>query len=85
LERLFIESPVPMSDVLANKHALEIYTQQFILRMNNGKKYDTARIGEFFKQLMTGTEIVKATSKKLKTRNERIPGKPRSATQSLFG
>jgi DNA modification methylase len=85
LERLFIESPVPMADVLENKHALEIYTQQFALRMNNGKKYDADAVGAAFERLLSEMGLAKTTPQKLKTRKERVPGKPRSTTQSLFG
>lgn len=85
LERLFIESPVPMADVLENQHALDIYANQFALRMNNGKTYDANMISAFFRRLMTGTEIVKAATKKLKTRQERRPSAPRQSSPALFG
>jgi DNA modification methylase len=71
LERLFIESPVPIADVLANEHALEIYAAQFALRMNNGKTYDTVKIAGFFKRLMAQTIVRKAKGQKLKTRQEK--------------
>ncbi len=68
LERLLIESPVPMGEVLENKHALEIYANQFALRMNNGKQYEAAVIGTFFKQLLSEMVVAKAARQKIKTR-----------------
>jgi site-specific DNA-methyltransferase (adenine-specific) len=70
LERLFIESPVPMADVLANKHALEIYANQFSLRMNNGKMYNPIKVAIFFKRLMNETVVPKAKGQKLRTRQK---------------
>jgi DNA modification methylase len=84
LERLFIESPVPMADVLENRHALDIYTQQFALRMNNGKKYDIDAVAAAFERMISELGLAKAAPQKLKTRKDRAPGKPRSATATLF-
>jgi DNA modification methylase len=69
LERLFWESPVPMSDVLANDHALSIYAGQFANRMNNGKTYDPNKIAAFFRRLLAGTAAAKGRPSKLRTRN----------------
>jgi DNA modification methylase len=70
LERLFVESPVPMADVLENKHALEIYANQFSLRMNNGKMYNPIKVAIFFKRLMDETVVPKAKGQKLRTRQK---------------
>jgi DNA modification methylase len=85
LERLFIESPVPIADVLENEHALGIYANQFTLRMNNGKRYDVNMFGKFFKRLMAETLVAKAAPQKLRTRKERRPAAPRPKEAKLFG
>jgi DNA modification methylase len=85
LERLFIESPVPISDVLANENALEIYANQFSLRMNNGKNYDALKVGALFKRLMSETAAAKAAGQKLRTRQQRRPAADALSTIELSG
>jgi len=85
LDRLFWESPVPIADVLADEHAISIYTRQFASRMNNGKAYDPARVAMFFKRLLSETAAVRGKSAKLRTQRNSRSGKRHADQATLFG
>jgi DNA modification methylase len=84
LERLFWESPAPISDVLANEHALLIYAQQFACRMNNGKTYDSDRVAAFFRRMLASTAAAKGKPAKLRTRGDKGRKRTRPAEKLLF-
>jgi DNA modification methylase len=84
LDRLFWESPVPITDVLANDHALEIYASQFANRMNNGKTYDAGKVAAFFRKMLSATATVKGKTMKLRTRRGDLPRSERPREPMLF-
>jgi len=85
LDRLFWESPVPIAEVLADGHAVEIYARQFAIRMNNGKTYDADIVRRFFKRLMVDSAMANTKGPKLRTRRGRRVHKEKSAEPTLFG
>ncbi|HSV26453.1 MAG TPA: site-specific DNA-methyltransferase [Sedimentisphaerales bacterium] len=85
LDRLFWESPVPIADVLADDHTMEIYARQFALRMNNGMAYKTDSIRRFFNRLMSESAMGNTKAPKLRTRRGEAGQKNKAAELMLFG
>jgi len=52
IKRLFVESGLDKIKILASSKILEIFTKQFALRMNNGKKYDSGQIAMVLKDFI---------------------------------
>jgi site-specific DNA-methyltransferase (adenine-specific) len=44
LKRLVSETAIPIREIAANKNLLALFTNQFSVRMNNGKRYNTEEI-----------------------------------------
>ena len=52
IKRLFVESGLDKIKLLANPKILEIFTKQFAIRINNGKKYDSGQIASVIKDFV---------------------------------
>ena len=44
IKRLVSDLPIPPKEILADKKLAKIFTKQFAVRMNNGKKYTEQEI-----------------------------------------
>jgi len=53
LKRLFTEIGFDASQIIENEKLLNIFTRQYHLRMNNGKKYETGLIENALKDFLT--------------------------------
>lgn len=53
LKRLFVEMAIKASTLLENKHFFALFANQFAVRMNNGKQYETFVIQRAIKELST--------------------------------
>ncbi len=52
IKRLFVESGLDKIKLLASPKILEIFTKQFSIRINNGKKYDCGQIASVVKDFI---------------------------------
>ncbi|MFA5293764.1 MAG: DNA methyltransferase [Phycisphaerae bacterium] len=53
IKRLFVETGLGIAQLVENNKLLEIFTKQFALRMNNGKKYDAGQIATVLKDFVS--------------------------------
>jgi hypothetical protein len=49
IKRLFVETGLSIAQIVENNKRLEIFANQFAVRMNNHKKYDAGQIASVIK------------------------------------
>ena len=52
IKRLFVETGLSIAQLIENNRRLEIFANQFAVRMNNHKKYDAGQIASVIKDFV---------------------------------